>query len=179
MGQPTRWGAWLVSDFVVDSDSPQATAELGRALGRRVREGDVILLSGDLGAGKTQLVKGLAASLGVDEPVTSPTFNIMLVYEGDLPLYHVDLYRLDRPEQLEDIDYFGSIEAGGVVVVEWGDRFDEAAPADRLSIRMQIAGDFVRRLEIEPEGPRSTELALELLADARTMSAVHVLEAPS
>ena len=90
----------------------------------------MVVLSGDLGAGKTQLTKGLAAGLGVVEPVTSPTFNILLVHEGRIPLYHFDLYRLEFAEQLDDLDYWGTLEADGVSVVEWGDRFAEAIPEE-------------------------------------------------
>ena len=154
--------------------SAEATRALGGVLGRLVAPGDVILLSGDLGAGKTQLVKGLAATLGVVEPVTSPTFNILLVHEGRLPLYHVDLYRLERAEQLEDIDYFGTLEAGGVAAVEWGDRFPEAAPDDHLGIRLHILGDDERLLDIDGVGPRSSSLAEELARDAATIPGVRI-----
>ena len=85
-----------------------------RALAPLLVAGDVVLLSGDLGAGKTQLTKGVAEGLGVAEPVTSPTFNILLVHQGRLPLYHFDLYRLERADELEDLDYYATLEADGV-----------------------------------------------------------------
>ena len=119
------------------------------------------LLSGDLGAGKTQLTKGLAAGLGVAEPVTSPTFNILLVHQGRLPLYHFDLYRLERAEQLEDLDFCGTLEADGVSVVEWGDRFAEALPADGLVVSHAAStGDDERGLEVRAARPRGERLAL-------------------
>lgn len=143
----------------------EATQAVGAALGTLVDPGDVILLSGDLGAGKTQFVKGLARGLGVSEPVTSPTFNIMLVHVGRVPLYHVDLYRLERPEQLEDVDYAGTVEAGGVTAVEWGDRFEEARASGTLSISIGIIGDEERLISVDALGARGEEL-LAAWADA-------------
>ncbi len=131
-----------------------ATQECGRALAAAVEPGDVVLLSGDLGAGKTQLTKGLAEGLGVAEAVTSPTFNILLVHEGRLPLYHFDLYRLDDPDQLEDLDYYAVLEGDGVSVVEWGDRFAEAAPLDGVAVTLTIEGDTDRRIDARALGKR-------------------------
>jgi tRNA threonylcarbamoyladenosine biosynthesis protein TsaE len=129
------------------------------ALAGLVAAGDVIVLSGDLGAGKTQLTKGLAVGLGVVESVTSPTFNILLVHEGRIPLYHFDLYRLETAEQLDDLDYWGTLEADGVSVVEWGDRFAEAVPDQGVVVRILITGDDCRALEIEGRGVRGEMLA--------------------
>jgi len=135
-----------------------ATWSAGEALAPLLRPGDVLLLSGDLGAGKTQLVKGIASGLGIAEPVTSPTFNILLVHHGRLPLYHVDLYRLDRADQLEDIDFFGTLEAGGVTAVEWGDRFREVVDAGTVRITIHIESDTKRILEVIGSDRRGREL---------------------
>ncbi len=143
---------------------PDDTMRCGRVLGHLVRPGDVVLLSGDLGAGKTQLTKGIAQGLSVAEPVTSPTFNILLVHQGRIPLYHFDLYRLERAEELEDLDYYATLEADGVAVVEWGDRFAEAAPAQGLSISIVIEDDETRRVELAPIGERGEELAAAWLS---------------
>ena len=143
------------------TENVDATQAVGRALSALVAPGDVLVLSGDLGAGKTQLTKGLAAGLGVAEAVTSPTFNLLLVHEGRIPLYHFDLYRLDFAEQLEDLDYWGTLEADGVSVVEWGDRFAEAIPDECVIARILITGDDSRAIEIEPQGRRGEELAGE------------------
>lgn len=124
-----------------------------------MRADDVVTLSGDLGAGKTCLVKGVAEGLGILDPVTSPTFNILLVHRGRLTLNHFDLYRLDRAEQLEDIDFFGSLESGGASFVEWGERFPEALPADHMAVTITITGDDQRTLELVGGGPRSESLA--------------------
>ena len=135
-----------------------ATVACGAALAPLVEAGDVVVLAGDLGAGKTQLTKGLATGLGVAEPVTSPTFNILLVHEGRIPLYHFDLYRLEHAEQLTDLDYWGTLEADGVSAVEWGDRFAEAIPEQCVIVRILITGDDSRSLQVEPRGERGLVL---------------------
>ena len=136
-----------------------ATAFVGGALAPLVEAGDVVLLTGDLGAGKTVFAKGLAEGLGISDPITSPTFNILLVHHGRLPLYHFDLYRLDGADQLEDLDYWGTLEADGISVVEWGDRFDEALPAAYLLVSVGIADDDVRRITWRAEGARNADIA--------------------
>ncbi len=139
---------------------------LGEALAALVRPGDVVLLTGDLGAGKTHFTKGFAKGLGVSDPVTSPTFNILLVYPGRIPLYHFDLYRLERAGQLEDVDYWGTLEADGVSVVEWGDRFPEEIPEDHLACKFCITGDDEREIRVTFAGARGSELARELVLRA-------------
>lgn len=151
-----------------------ATHECGRVLADLVERGDVLLLSGDLGAGKTQLTKGLASGLAITEPVTSPTFNIMLVHEGSLPLYHFDLYRLECSDQLEDIDYWATLEADGVSVVEWGDRFPEALPSDGLDVRITIIDDTARGLDLIAIGPRGAALADAWLRACEPLDGVEV-----
>jgi tRNA threonylcarbamoyladenosine biosynthesis protein TsaE len=145
-------------DLTIDTTSRDGTELLGESLAPLLHAGDVLVLSGDLGAGKTQLTKGIAKGLGVAEPITSPTFNLLLVHLGRLPLYHFDLYRLERAEELEDLDYWGTLEADGVAVVEWGDRFAEALPADGLVVSIHITDDESRRLEIRALGERAREL---------------------
>jgi len=154
--------------------SAEVTQACGQKLGQLVRPGDVLLLSGDLGAGKTQLTKGLAVGLGVEDPVTSPTFNILLVHRGRIPLYHFDLYRLEMAGQLEDLDYFDTLEADGVSVVEWGDRFTEAEPRDGVIVAMFIEGDCDRRIQATSLGRRGADLIADWVASCAAISAVRV-----
>lgn len=150
--------------FLVDS---AATEALGRLLGRHLKDGDVLCLSGDLGAGKTLLSRGVATSLGVDpDAVTSPTFAIMNVYEGrELEVRHFDLYRLNRPEELEDIG-FGEYAGGeGVTLIEWAELFSEQLPEEYLQVvlRHESAG---RRATLAARGPRYERLLKEVEEDA-------------
>ena len=147
-----------MNEYTFFTSDNAATVACGIALAPLVAAGDVVLLAGDLGAGKTQLTKGLAAGLGVREPVTSPTFNILLVHEGRIPLYHFDLYRLEQAEQLTDLDYWGTLEADGVSAVEWGDRFPESIPEECVIVHIRITGDDSRSLSVKSRGERSAVL---------------------
>ena len=136
--------------------SRDQTIALGEKIGRALEAGDVHVLTGDLGAGKTQLTKGIAAGMGVVGDVTSPTFTIEMVYEGaEMPLYHFDLYRLDDPDQLEDTGIFDVLGADGVCSIEWGEQFAEEIGDARVDV-------FVTRLEDEAtpgeEPPREVRL---------------------
>ncbi|MCX8007522.1 MAG: tRNA (adenosine(37)-N6)-threonylcarbamoyltransferase complex ATPase subunit type 1 TsaE [Coriobacteriia bacterium] len=142
----------------------EQTVRAGELLAGVVRPCDVIALTGDLGAGKTHLVQGVARGLGVAEPVTSPTFNLLVVHPGALPLYHFDLYRLERAEELDDIGFAEALESGGVAVIEWGDKFPAELPADRLVVRIRVGEGDERRFELVPSGPRSEALADDWLA---------------
>ena len=125
--------------FVTHSQAE--TIAVGEALGAELEAGDVLVLTGDLGAGKTQLTKGIAAALGCEGDVTSPTFTIEMVYEGGrLPLYHFDLYRLDDAEQLEDIGLYDVLGGDGVCVIEWGEQFADEL-GDYVSVRVSRLDD--------------------------------------
>lgn len=141
------------------TNAPEETARAGALLARVLQAGDVVALAGDLGAGKTHLVQGVATGLGVSGSVTSPTFNLLVVHQGRLPLYHFDLYRLERASELEDIGFYDMLDADGVAMIEWGDRFPEALPDDHLLVLISREGDDRRRFEVQPTGPRSGDLA--------------------
>ena len=148
----------------------EGTIEVGRTLGSLLREGDVLILTGDLGAGKTQLTKGIAAGMGIDVDVTSPTFNILMVYEGpDMPLYHFDLYRLEHEDQLEDTGLYDLLGGDGVCVIEWGEQFAEQIGPDRLDVYLSRLDDEAtageeppREIRLEAHGARTQELVAEL-----------------
>ncbi len=121
------------------SHSPEDTFRAALAEGPRLRPGDVLALTGDLGAGKTQWVKGLAAGLGSAASVTSPTFTLIHEYPGGrLPLYHLDCYRLERPEELLAIGIDDYLDGRGVVVIEWADKFPPLMPAATRWVRFTI-----------------------------------------
>ena len=147
-----------MSELVIQSNSPDETRSLGERLGRTLAAGDVLLLSGELGAGKTLFVQGLAHGLGFDGPVSSKSFVIMGEYAGRVKLYHADLYRLDDPEQVQDLA-LDEITSDGVLAVEWPERAGGVLPDDGLYVSFEVTGQDTRRLHIESRGERAMVLA--------------------
>ncbi len=145
-------------DLTLSTGSDRDTLDLGRRLGALAEPGDVFALRGSLGAGKTCLAQGVARGLGIKETVQSPTFNLLLVHWGRHTLYHFDLYRLESAAQLEDIDFYETMEAGGVSVIEWADRFPRELPADRLDVTLEPSGPSRRRVTFTPHGVRARRL---------------------
>lgn len=144
-----------------------ATEALGQVLGRHAADGDVFCLTGDLGAGKTLLSRGVAEALGVaSEDVTSPTFAIMNVYQGrELEVRHFDLYRLNRPEELEDIGFDEYAGGDGVTLIEWAELFSEQLPEEYLQITLLLDGAG-RKAVLEAKGARYEKLLKEVEEDA-------------
>jgi tRNA threonylcarbamoyladenosine biosynthesis protein TsaE len=138
--------------------SPEETQQVGRRLGEAGRPGDVVLLIGDLGAGKTCLTQGIARGLGINDYVLSPSFVIVRELHGRLPLFHVDLYRLDRLDEMGDLgldDYFFD---GGISVVEWAEKAMGLMPPEHLRIDLEYVSDTERNLKLQPTGKRYEEL---------------------
>ena len=130
--------------------SAAETRALGKKLAARLQPGDVLLLEGDLGAGKSELTRGIAAGLGVTETVTSPSFTILNVYEsGRCPLYHFDWYRLESSDELYELGMDEYLGGDGIAVVEWPGRCPDAVPEGAVRIRMTAAGDNERIIESE------------------------------
>jgi tRNA threonylcarbamoyladenosine biosynthesis protein TsaE len=157
----------------VRTRSADATRSLAATIAAHLVPGDVVVLAGDLGSGKTTFAQGIAAGLGVTEPVTSPTFTIVQEYAGRVPVAHVDVYRLDRFQELHDLGLEEMYDAR-VTLVEWGDVVDPALPTDRMSIRLEPGdGDDERVVEIVTHGPswrgRTSELdaALANVSESR------------
>ncbi len=144
---------------VVRSSSVEETLEIARAFGAALRPGDVVSLVGELGAGKTHFAKGVALGLGIEEAVTSPTFNILRLYDGSyedeggerqpLQLAHWDLYRLENEEQLEDVDFFGILESGCASLVEWADKFPGILPEDATIVTIDVIDETTREITVE------------------------------
>ena len=147
------------------TDSPGETRAIGRALGREAGPGTLIALVGELGAGKTQLAKGVAEGLDVPTVVNSPTFVLMNEHAGRLRLYHVDAYRLTDPEEAVDAGLIDERQSDGVVVVEWADRLDGWLAADRLEITIGggDADPSVRTLRWTARGDAHARLAAAAL----------------
>lgn len=138
---------------VIETYSAQETFEIGKRIGKNAGSGQVYALIGDLGVGKTVFTQGLAEGLGIAEPVSSPTFTILQVYEeGRLPFYHFDVYRIGDVEEMEEIGYEDCFYGNGVSLVEWADLIEEILPPERIRITMEKdleKGLDYRRIKIE------------------------------
>lgn len=131
--------------------SREETIELGEDLAKGLSRGDVIALYGDLGSGKTTFTKGVGQGLGVKDSrhINSPTFVLIKEYKGRIPLYHLDLYRLDNLKDVEDIAVEEYIYGDGVAVIEWAEKIERILPEKRLSVRFIIKGEGKREIQIE------------------------------
>ncbi|MBR2719190.1 MAG: tRNA (adenosine(37)-N6)-threonylcarbamoyltransferase complex ATPase subunit type 1 TsaE [Clostridia bacterium] len=135
------------------SDSPAATRLIGEKLARQLRSGDVLLLLGDLGAGKSELTRGIARGLGVTSTVASPSFTILNVYdEGRVPLYHFDWYRLNDVEELYEMGMEEYLSGDGVAVVEWPSQCPEAVPESYLEVNIVTVSETEREIILTPCG---------------------------
>ena len=139
--------------MVTETRSPEETYELGKKIGQQARPGQVYTLTGDLGVGKTVFTQGVAAGLGITEPVSSPTFTIVQIYEeGRLPFYHFDVYRIGDIEEMEEIGYDDYFFGEGICLIEWAELIEEILPKDRISITIEknLAQGFeYRRITVE------------------------------
>jgi len=150
------------------TQSADGTLCFGRALGTRLTAGDVLCITGDLGAGKTLLAQGVAAGLGITEEVTSPTFTLMQVYEtGRFPIYHFDLYRLDDPMDLYNIGFEEYVGGDGVALIEWADKFTADMPERCLWVEISRGSVATERIiSLQPKGERYRRLGEELKESA-------------
>ncbi|HYM16594.1 MAG TPA: tRNA (adenosine(37)-N6)-threonylcarbamoyltransferase complex ATPase subunit type 1 TsaE [Dehalococcoidia bacterium] len=147
---------------VLRTATPGATRRIGERIGRRLAAGDVVLLSGELGAGKTVLAQGIGRGLGVADPIKSSSFVIMNEYDGArLRLYHADLYRLEDPAQVAELA-LDELAARGVLVIEWPERAPDELPAEHLLVRLAYDGARARIVEVEAVGERYARLAAHL-----------------
>lgn len=135
------------------SHSPAQTREIGQSLAQKLRAGDVLLLLGDLGAGKSEMTRGIAKGLNIAGPVSSPSFTILNVYEdGDIPLYHFDWYRLNSEDELYEMGMDEYLGGDGIAVIEWPSQCPEAVPACHLAVRIAPVDENTREITLEPTG---------------------------
>jgi tRNA threonylcarbamoyladenosine biosynthesis protein TsaE len=146
--------------------SPEETRAIGRSLARFLGPRDVVSLTGDLGAGKTTFVQGAAEGLNVTEPVLSPTFTLVRRYKGAIPVYHLDVYRLERMQDVLDVGLDEILDEGAVVFIEWGDAIDPLLPPEHLQVELTlpVEGDQ-RQLDVTWHG-RSWAERIDGLAEA-------------
>ena len=137
---------------VIETNSPEETLKLGEELGRAAKPGDVYTLVGDLGVGKTVLTQGIAQGLSIDEPICSPTFTIVQVYEeGRMPFYHFDVYRIGDIEEMDEIGYEDYFYGEGLTMIEWANLIEEILPEHRKEITIEKnleKGFYYRKITI-------------------------------
>jgi tRNA threonylcarbamoyladenosine biosynthesis protein TsaE len=137
------------------SESVLKTQDIGKFIARNLNKWDIVCLFGSLGSGKTVLTKGISSGFGVDKrDVTSPTFVLIRQYQGSLPIYHFDLYRLGCPEDILELGYEEYLFDEGISIIEWADRLGSLLPEEFLKVELRFAGDEKRRLKITGQGPR-------------------------
>ncbi len=159
-------GTMRQGEAFLTTRSEEETTYTGMVLGNSIREPLVITLNGDLGSGKTVFVRGAAAGLGVTETVTSPSFVLLKIYRGRIPVYHFDFYRLDEAAALNDLGFEEYLPGDGVAFVEWADNLPGIIPAERLEItieRFHDHGGEGRRLWLMPHGLESSWLVSRLI----------------
>lgn len=141
--------------MIIETNSEKETREVGRQIARDAQAGQVFALVGDLGVGKTVFTQGIAEGLGISEPVNSPTFTILQVYEGGrLPFYHFDVYRIEEPEEMEEIGYEDCFYGNGICLVEWADLIRELMPEHTVTITIEkdlSRGFDFRKITVEQE----------------------------
>ena len=148
-------------NYKITTHSEEETIELAENIESEKFPNMIICLDGDLGSGKTLFTKGIAKALGIEENITSPTFTIVKEYEGELPLYHMDVYRLDgNTEGVGIEEYF---HKGGLVVIEWANMIKDILPEERLDIKIKTMGENKRMLIITPYGKKYEELCEAVL----------------
>jgi len=145
-------------------ESVQETIQFGEGLGQQLTGGEVLALTGDLGAGKTVLTRGIAAGLGIPmDQVSSPTFTLIQEYPGAIPLIHVDLYRLDGPSDISTLGLEEYFTPNTIVLIEWADRFPQILPSDHIAIRLEYGEtEDIRLLRISGTGPRSIRMVANM-----------------
>lgn len=151
-----------MNQYTIQTNGPEETTQFAEKLAALLSPGDVIALEGDLGAGKTTFTKGLAKGLEIKKTVNSPTFTIIKEYHGRLPLYHMDVYRVEN--SFEDLGFDEYFEGDGVTVVEWAHLIEEQLPNERLTIYLYHEDNDNRKIVLNPLGERYEQLCKEIIS---------------
>ncbi|MCQ2573609.1 MAG: tRNA (adenosine(37)-N6)-threonylcarbamoyltransferase complex ATPase subunit type 1 TsaE [Treponema sp.] len=131
------------------TNTPEETIELGKKIGRLLKKGDIIAMQGTLAAGKTTITKGIAESLGISDTITSPTFCLISEYEGNMPLYHMDVYRLEGTDDFENLGTDDMLYGEGVSIIEWSEKIMDALPKKTIILKIEPHDDGTRTITIE------------------------------
>ena len=156
-------GIWLlefISEMILYSKSPSETIRIGKTIGSSLQAGDVVALMGELGAGKTQFIKGLAQGIGVGKSayVSSPSFTLINEYKGKIPFYHIDLYRLEEEKEAEELGLEEYFYGEGITAIEWADRIPSLLPGELLRVNIHYTGKQTRSIELVAKGKRYLNL---------------------
>ena len=155
--------------MIIETRSPEETFQVGKSLGEKAYPGQVITLTGDLGVGKTVFTQGLAKGLGIEEPVNSPTFTIVQVYEGGrLPFYHFDVYRIGDVEEMDEVGFDEYVSGEGVSLIEWANLIEEILPENRVNITIEKdleQGFDFRRITIEEQKRKEGKVKYESIGN--------------
>jgi tRNA threonylcarbamoyladenosine biosynthesis protein TsaE len=145
---------------VIQTKSTSETVRLGKRIGSLLQSSEVVALVGELGTGKTQFIKGLAAGVGMAPPtyISSPSFTLINEYPGKIPFYHVDLFRLEREKDAEELGLEEYFQSGGITAIEWADKIPSLLPKEMLLIHITYTGENTRSLEITGKGKRLEDL---------------------
>lgn len=139
-----------LTSLILISRSPQMTFSIGEALGETLLNGDIVALTGELGSGKTLLTQGIAKGIGIPNnySITSPTFNLINEYPGRFPLYHMDIYRLEGMNELDDIGFDEYLNKDGVIIIEWAEKIRDIIPDEASFVYLSCLDETVRKIEI-------------------------------
>jgi tRNA threonylcarbamoyladenosine biosynthesis protein TsaE len=150
--------------MVFNSKSPSETIRIGKTIGSSLQAGDVVALMGELGAGKTQFIKGLAQGIGVGKSayVSSPSFTLINEYKGEIPFYHIDLYRLEEEKEAEELGLEEYFYGEGITAIEWANRIPSLLPGELLRVNIHYTGKQTRSIELVAKGKRYKELLKKL-----------------
>jgi len=160
--------------MVFQTKSSAETIRIGKSIGSRLLPGDVVALVGELGAGKTQFIKGMATGIGVGKPtyISSPSFTLINEYPGRIPFYHIDLFRLEWEKEAEELGLEDYFQGKGITAIEWADKIPSFLPKEMLSIHIAYTGEKTRSIEILGKGKRFLNLVNQIQSSELRVSSV-------